>query len=242
MVSMAAHAAVAAVLLVALGTGHRHRPASEQGPPTRLVWVEPAPPALGTPGGAGPEPAPPAPPQRVVAPEPPTQPARIESSSKPPPKPPELARRGPARSMARPKPGVSTAPVTEAPAAAGSAAPAAGVPGGVAGGASGGSPGGIGDAALPVASVAAPPELVDRVVPEYPARARELEIEGQVVLEVVLDRRGRPEPEIKILKSVRLLDAAAVAAVRQWRFRPARDAEGRAVRVVMEVPVRFVLR
>jgi protein TonB len=45
-----------------------------------------------------------------------------------------------------------------------------------------------------------------------------------------------------VLKSVAPLDAAAIAAVRQWRFRPARDADGRPVRVIMEVPVRFVLR
>jgi protein TonB len=63
-----------------------------------------------------------------------------------------------------------------------------------------------------------------------------------VLLEVVLDRSGRPEEDIRVLKSVALLDAAAIAAVRQWRFRPARDAGGHPVRVVMEVPVRFVLR
>ena len=43
-------------------------------------------------------------------------------------------------------------------------------------------------------------------------------------------------------RSIALLDAAAVAAVRQWRFRPARSADGTPVRVRMEIPVRFVLR
>jgi protein TonB len=93
-----------------------------------------------------------------------------------------------------------------------------------------------------VGSVASPPELITRVMPEYPGRARDLEIEGQVVLEVVLDRAGNPERDVKVLRSIALLDAAAIAAVRQWRFRPGRDAEGRPVRVVMEVPVRFELR
>jgi protein TonB len=113
---------------------------------------------------------------------------------------------------------------------------------GVSGGAVDGTTGGLGGAPVPLRAVASPPELLERVVPEYPARARALEIEGQVVLEVVLDRTGRPEPDIRIVRSVALLDAAAVAAVRRWRFRPARDATGRPVRVVMEVPVRFVLR
>ncbi|MCC7540700.1 MAG: energy transducer TonB, partial [Deltaproteobacteria bacterium] len=86
------------------------------------------------------------------------------------------------------------------------------------------------------------PELVERVLPEYPARARALELEGQVVLEVVVDREGRPEPAIRVLRSQPPFDGAAVAAVRRWRFRPARDAEGHPVRVLMEVPVRFELR
>jgi protein TonB len=79
-------------------------------------------------------------------------------------------------------------------------------------------------------------------MPEYPARARHLEIEGQVVLEIVVDREGRPEPDVRTVRSIALLDAAAVAAVRRWRFRPARDAGGRPVRVVLQVPLRFELR
>jgi len=41
---------------------------------------------------------------------------------------------------------------------------------------------------------------------------------------------------------VPLLDAAAITAVRQWRFQPARDEEGHPLRVTFRVPVRFVLR
>jgi protein TonB len=100
----------------------------------------------------------------------------------------------------------------------------------------------VGEAALPLAAVAHPPELVERMLPEYPARARALELEGQVVLEVVLDREGRPEPGIRVLRSQPAFDDSALAAVRRWRFRPARDAAGRPVRVLMEIPVRFELR
>jgi protein TonB len=106
----------------------------------------------------------------------------------------------------------------------------------------GGTVGGLGQEPVPLREVAAPPELLSRILPEYPARARALQIEGQVMLELVLDREGRPEPAIRVVHSIALLDAAAVEAVRQWRFRPARDADGRPVRVIMQVPVRFVLR
>jgi outer membrane biosynthesis protein TonB len=39
-----------------------------------------------------------------------------------------------------------------------------------------------------------------------------------------------------------LLDDAAAQALRRWRFRPARDHTNQPVRVILEVPVRFVLR
>jgi protein TonB len=247
MVSTAAHAAIGTVMLMALGSGHTHRGVVDPPAPARLVWVEPAPPALGVAGGAAgapadPAPVAPAPPEPAPAAEPPPKPVAAKAAPKPPQKPPRLARTGEAKAFERPKPAAPAEPATALAPSETAAAPSAGSPGGVVRGASGGTAGGLGDAAIPVGAVAAPPELVERVVPEYPARARDLEIEGQVVLEVVLDRRGRPEPDIKVLKSVKLLDAAAIAAVRQWRFRPARDAGGNAVRVVMEVPVRFVLR
>ena len=69
-----------------------------------------------------------------------------------------------------------------------------------------------------------------------------MQIEGQVALEVVIDRDGRVEEAVRVTRSIPALDAAAIAAVRRWRFRPAHDHDGRTVRVIMEIPVRFVLR
>ena len=247
MVSVAAHAAIGTLVLMALGSGHGPRHIVDPTPPARLVWVEPAPAALGVPGGSASVPADPAPivaPPQGPAAESPSKRAAVQEPAKPLPKPPRLARTGSAKAVARAKPAVPArpAPPVVAPSAATETAPAAGTPAGAARGTAGGATGGLGDTVVPVASVATPPELIDRVVPAYPPRARELEIEGKVVLEVVLDRRGRPEPDIEVLESVKQLDAAAIAAVRQWRFRPARDADGNPVRVVMEIPVRFVLR
>jgi protein TonB len=118
---------------------------------------------------------------------------------------------------------------------------AGGVVGGVAGGIAGGIVGGTGTAPVPVSQVAHPPVVIRRVAPVYPDTARRHDIQGLVVIEAILDRDGRIEPGIKVIKSVPPLDAEALAAVRQWRFRPARNADGHALRVILEIPIRFVL-
>ena len=97
------------------------------------------------------------------------------------------------------------------------------------------------EAPLPVSQVAEPPTLVSQVLPTYPPQARRWGVEGLVRLEAILTREGYVEEQVKILESVPLLDDAASAAVRQWRFTPARDHRGRRVRVILEVPLQFVL-
>jgi protein TonB len=125
------------------------------------------------------------------------------------------------------------------PAAAESGAAPAGVVGGVAGGA----PGGIrGARVVPASQVAHRPVLVRRVEPAYPRAARREGIEGLVVVEAILGENGRIEPGAKILRSVPMLDEAALTAVTKWRFRAARDADGSPRRVILEIPLNFVLR
>jgi protein TonB len=50
------------------------------------------------------------------------------------------------------------------------------------------------------------------------------------------------EHEIKVIESIPILDQAAISAVRQWRFTPGRDRNGTPVRVLLQVPLRFMLR
>jgi TonB family C-terminal domain len=119
---------------------------------------------------------------------------------------------------------------------------ARGVVGGVTGGSRGGVIGGQGAGAVPANQAANPPILITRVVPEYPQQARRQGIEGLVLLEAILDRDGRIEDDIKVLQSIPSLDEAARRALRRWRFKPARDHSGRPLRVILEVPIRFVLK
>ena len=88
-------------------------------------------------------------------------------------------------------------------------------------------------------NVTAPTKVHD-VQPVYPATARRMRVEGVVVLETVLGATGSVE-QVRVLRSVRLLDDAAVAAVRQWRYTPTL-LNGVPVPVVMSVTVNFTLQ
>jgi protein TonB len=84
------------------------------------------------------------------------------------------------------------------------------------------------------------PVLVQKVSPVYPSAARIGRIQGHVIVEAVIGLDGSVE-SAEILSSNPLFDAAALAAVRQWRYRPA-TMNGRPVRVYFKVQVGFVLR
>jgi protein TonB len=64
------------------------------------------------------------------------------------------------------------------------------------------------------------PTLIHRVAPVYPAPAAEAHVTGLVILEVVVDTRGEVESTTVLRSADPLLDAAAVQAVRQWRYSP----------------------
>ncbi|MEW6270103.1 MAG: energy transducer TonB, partial [Thermodesulfobacteriota bacterium] len=113
---------------------------------------------------------------------------------------------------------------------------------GVAGGLAGGQVGGLGSEVTPVRQAAVPPAVVHRVMPSYPESARLRGIEGQVMIEAIIARDGTVEPGIKVVQSIPALDEAAIEAFRRWKFRPARDASGKPLRVILQAPVRFVLR
>ena len=65
-----------------------------------------------------------------------------------------------------------------------------------------------------------PPELLHRVEPVYPEIAVNARVRGTVILEAQVDQEGHVV-DLKVLRSASpLLDNAAIAAVKQWRYRP----------------------
>jgi TonB family protein len=85
-----------------------------------------------------------------------------------------------------------------------------------------------------------PPRLIKQVDPVYPEIARQSRVEGVVILEAQTDKDGRIV-NVKILRSIPLLDQAAVDAVRQWVYEP-KLIDGKARGVIFTVTVRFTLK
>jgi protein TonB len=85
-----------------------------------------------------------------------------------------------------------------------------------------------------------PPRKTVDVSPIYPAIARQARVRGVVILEAVIAEDGSVR-NVRVLRSIPLLDDAAVDAVQQWRFTPTL-LNGEAVPVVMTVTVAFELK
>src|ERR1051325_2051161 len=65
-----------------------------------------------------------------------------------------------------------------------------------------------------------PPTLVRKIEPEYTAEARSRRLEGVTTLSVEITKEG-VAGAVRIVRSLDPgLDARAVQAVKQWRFRP----------------------
>jgi protein TonB len=111
-----------------------------------------------------------------------------------------------------------------------------GVPGPyIPGGAGPGGPGGVLSSlggSRPIMPVAPPPlappvrishmnegDLIHKVLPVYPPIARTAGIQGQVVLLAGISKEGAIE-NLRVLAGHPILVPAAIAAVRQWRYRP----------------------
>jgi len=84
-----------------------------------------------------------------------------------------------------------------------------------------------------------PRKIVD-ARPIYPELARQSHVEGTVILEAILDRNGRID-RVRVLRSVPLLDAAAIEAVRQWLYTPT-VLNGQPVQVLITITINFQLQ
>lgn len=104
-----------------------------------------------------------------------------------------------------------------------------------------GSGGGTGGGPYRPGSGVEPPRLLREVKADYSDDARRANIEGEVLLEIVVRSNGLVG-DVKVLRGLRGgLNERAIEAVRQWRFSPARM-KGTPVDVVVEVGVEFRLR
>jgi protein TonB len=195
-----------------------------------------------------------------VLPTPPTMMAFVAAAPPPPPPPPP-----PAPPAVQPK--VQPTPVSnpnaapvEAPKEIVPEAPpptvgiGEGVPGGVEGGIPGGVVGGVVGglpqappppppppaAPVRVGGNIKPPSKVKDVRPVYPPIAQSARVQGVVIIEATIGADGRVK-DAKVLRSIPLLDQAAVDAVKQWVFTPTL-LNGVPVPVIMTVTVNFTLQ
>jgi TonB family protein len=83
------------------------------------------------------------------------------------------------------------------------------------------------------------PRKIKDVKPIYPADAQLARTQGLVVLDATIEPDGKVSTA-RVVRSIPLLDAAAIAAVRQWEFAPT-AINGRAVPVILTVAVNFTL-
>jgi len=79
--------------------------------------------------------------------------------------------------------------------------------------------------------------LSHRVEPKYPLLAKEMNIQGSVVLEALIGRDGIIQ-QLRLLSGPAILSRAAREAVKQWRFKPYLEA-GQAVETQARIVVNF---
>ncbi len=90
----------------------------------------------------------------------------------------------------------------------------------------------------PVPRSAALPKVVRQSPPVYPLALQKAGITGEVVVEFVIDQRGDVANAVAARSTSPDFNAAAVEAVRRWKFKPA-TVDGRAVNTRMRVPIIF---
>lgn len=81
------------------------------------------------------------------------------------------------------------------------------------------------------------PVLIHRVAPVYPPVALKAGIEGTIHLKILVDKAGIVEQSAAV-KGKEIFHKAALRAVNQYRFKPARQND-RPVKVYLVIPIRF---
>jgi len=85
------------------------------------------------------------------------------------------------------------------------------------------------------------PEVSVKVDPVYPQEAKKEKVQGDVIIDAVVDADGKvTEAKVTNDPDPRLAKAA-LDAVKQWKFKPARNKSGKPVLVKTTLTVRFRL-
>jgi protein TonB len=226
-VSLLLHAALIVTLVVVplLRSDALPTPAREM----RAFFVAPASPAV-------PLPPPPPPPGRPAA-----APHSTARAGRPPIPPATASFRAP---IDLPEPIAVADAGVEVPVGSPAHAQAGGVPGGVPGGIVGGVVGGVPAPPAPIVPVRVggeikEPRKVRHVSPIYPEVAVVAHVHGNVILECLVSPQGAVT-DVKLVRGIPLLNAAAMDAVRQWAYTPTLK-DGVPVPVILTVTVTFQL-
>lgn len=100
---------------------------------------------------------------------------------------------------------------------------------------------GVGDNPGNYANVVSPAACVYCPEPPYSDQARKAKLQGLVTLRVLIGSDGRAK-RVQIVKGLGMgLDESALAAIRNWRFAPARDARRQAMASWVTIETRFQL-
>lgn len=84
-----------------------------------------------------------------------------------------------------------------------------------------------------------PPVPVRTVAPEYPAELRREGVSGLVMVKCSIDVQGNvAEAEVE-KSSNAAFEPPALAAVKKWKFKPARQ-DGNPVAIKVSIPIKFV--
>jgi TonB family protein len=82
------------------------------------------------------------------------------------------------------------------------------------------------------------PVVIHQVDPEFSAEAKKQGFNGTVLVNFILDERGLPQ-NVRVLRGVGMgLDEKAVAAVKQYKFKPAME-DGKPVPMMLNVEINF---
>ncbi len=101
-----------------------------------------------------------------------------------------------------------------------------------------GSGGNTGGGVYHIGGSVMPPALISQVDPEFSEEARKAKFSGNVEVYLWVDENGNPS-HVKVVRGVGMgLDEKAVEAVRQYKFRPAKQ-NGKPVKVDLYVDVNF---